>query len=253
MAAGGLCKCRGNSIKSGVWARARAVACGVAAEHKDHVWAWDFMFDRTANGRPIKWLSIVDEYTRECVALEVDRRHDLRGRARRAASTCLRIRGVPKHIRSDNGPEFIAQAIRQFLAQAGVETLYIEPGSPVAERLCRELPQPAAERAARRRGVRERGERPRLWPRPGEASTTTIGRTAAWATRPPRQFAAGVRRFRSGCACAPAAHPHRRRPQKTITRYPTHTLITPGTKNGGIPLPGATTRITSVSTVIRCS
>lgn len=99
------------------------------AEHKDHVWAWDFVFDRTANGRSIKWLSIVDEHTRECVALEVNRR-----------MTCddvldvLRdlfvLRGVPQCIRSDNGPEFIARAIRQFLSAAGVETLYIEPGSP---------------------------------------------------------------------------------------------------------------------------
>lgn len=99
------------------------------AEHKNHVWAWDFVFDRTANGRSIKWLSIVDEYTRECLALEVDRTM-----ASEDVLDVLRdlfvIRGVPKHIRSDNGPEFIAQAIRRFLAAAGVETLYIEPGSP---------------------------------------------------------------------------------------------------------------------------
>ena len=99
------------------------------AEHKDHVWAWDFVFDRTANGRSLKWLSIVDEYTRECLALEVDR-----GMTSEDVLDVLRdlfvIRGVPKHIRSDNGPEFIAQAIRQFLSAAGVGTLYIEPGSP---------------------------------------------------------------------------------------------------------------------------
>jgi transposase InsO family protein len=99
------------------------------AEHKNHVWAWDFVFDRTANGRSIKWLSIVDEYTRECVALEVDRRmtsDDVLDVLR----DLFVIRGVPKHIRSDNGPEFIARAIREFLAAADVETLYIEPGSP---------------------------------------------------------------------------------------------------------------------------
>jgi putative transposase len=99
------------------------------AEHKDHVWAWDFVFDRTANGRSIKWLSIVDEYTRECLALEVDR-----NMTSEDVLDVLRdlfvIRGVPKHIRSDNGPEFIAHAIRRFLAAAGVETLYVEPGSP---------------------------------------------------------------------------------------------------------------------------
>lgn len=99
------------------------------AERKDHVWAWDFVFDRTANGRTIKWLSIVDEYTRECVALEVNRSltsDDVLDVLR----DLFVIRGVPRHIRSDNGPEFIAQAIRDFLGAAGVETLYIEPGSP---------------------------------------------------------------------------------------------------------------------------
>ncbi len=99
------------------------------AEHKDHVWAWDFVFDRTENGSAIKWLSLVDEHTRECLALEVNR-----SMTSDAALDVLRdlfvIRGVPTCIRSDNGPEFIARAIRKFLAAAGVETLYIEPGSP---------------------------------------------------------------------------------------------------------------------------
>lgn len=99
------------------------------AEHKDHIWAWDFVFDRTTNGRSIKWLSIVDEYTRECLALEVDRTmtsEDVLDVLR----DLFVIRGVPEYIRSDNGPEFIAHAIRKFLAAAGVGTLYIEPGSP---------------------------------------------------------------------------------------------------------------------------
>ena len=99
------------------------------AAHKDHVWAWDFVHDRTTNGRPLKWLSIVDEYTRECVALEIGRGIT----AERVIDVLLdlfRIRGVPKHIRSDNGPEFIAKAIRQWLVKAGVETLYVAPGSP---------------------------------------------------------------------------------------------------------------------------
>jgi transposase InsO family protein len=99
------------------------------AEHKDHVWTWDFIFDRTANGRVLKWLSIVDEYTRECLALEVER-----GITAEQVLDVLQdlfvVRGVPKHIRSDNGPEFIAQAVRDWLAQAEVQTLYIEPGSP---------------------------------------------------------------------------------------------------------------------------
>jgi transposase InsO family protein len=99
------------------------------AEHKDHVWAWDFIHDRTTTGRPLKWLAITDEYTRECLALEVDRSIT----AERVVEVLLNLfmtRGVPKHIRSDNGPEFIATAIRAYLERTDVEALYIEPGSP---------------------------------------------------------------------------------------------------------------------------
>jgi transposase InsO family protein len=99
------------------------------ALHKDHVWSLDFVFDTTANGRSLKWLSVVDEYTRECLALEVSRKltaHDVVDVLRELAA----VRGLPVHLRSDNGPEFIAQAIRQWLSAAGVQTLYIEPGSP---------------------------------------------------------------------------------------------------------------------------
>jgi putative transposase len=99
------------------------------AEHRGHVWAWDFVHDRTADGRSLKWFTLVDEYTRECLALEVRR-----GMTARAVAAVLaevvRARGVPAHIRSDNGPEFIAQAIRAWVSEAGLETLYIEPGAP---------------------------------------------------------------------------------------------------------------------------
>lgn len=99
------------------------------AEHKNHVWAWDFLHDRTADGGPLKWLTLVDEYTRECLALEVGR-----GMTAKAVSEVLaevvQERGAPAHIRSDNGPEFIAKAIRAWLSAAGVTTLYIEPGAP---------------------------------------------------------------------------------------------------------------------------
>src|SRR4029078_2266603 len=97
------------------------------AEHKDHVWAWDFVFDRTENGRSIKWLSIVDEYTRECLVLEVDRRMKSQD-VLDVLRDLFVIRGVPRCIRSDNGPEFIARAIRRFLASAGARHLQIERG-----------------------------------------------------------------------------------------------------------------------------
>jgi transposase InsO family protein len=99
------------------------------AAHKDHVWAWDFIFDRTENGRSIKCLSVVDEFTRECLALEVQRSMTA-GDVVDVLVELATLRGTPKHIRSDNGPEFIATAIRSWLGSAKVETLYIEPGSP---------------------------------------------------------------------------------------------------------------------------
>jgi transposase InsO family protein len=99
------------------------------AEHVNHVWAWDFIHDRDERGRAIKTLSVVDEFTRECLALEV-RRSFKSGDVLDVLRELMMIRAVPGHIRSDNGPEFMARAIRRFLTQARVGTLYIEPGSP---------------------------------------------------------------------------------------------------------------------------
>jgi putative transposase len=98
-------------------------------ERKDHVWAWDFIHDRTSSGAALKWLSVVDEFTRECLVLEVARMiraEDVQDQLIRL----LRERGVPDHIRSDNGPEFIAEALRKWLERASVGTLYVEPGAP---------------------------------------------------------------------------------------------------------------------------
>ena len=99
------------------------------AKHKDHVWCVDFIHDRDDRGRPLKWLSVVDEYTRECVALEVNRGMT----AAEVAGVLLDLfasRAVPEHIRSDNGGEFIAQTIRRLADLMGVEHLYIAPASP---------------------------------------------------------------------------------------------------------------------------
>jgi putative transposase len=99
------------------------------AEFKDHVWTWDFVFDRTESGTALKWLSIIDEYTRECLALKVDRGITSEDVIDTLAEL-FAMRGVPRHIRSDNGPEFIAHAIQRWTIQLGIETLYIEPGAP---------------------------------------------------------------------------------------------------------------------------
>lgn len=105
-------------------------ACAVhRAARKDHVWCWDFVFDRTTSGSPLKWLSIVDEHTRECLALKVARGLTAED-AIDTLAELFAMRGVPGAIRSDNGPEFVARAIRKWLGQVGVQTLYVAPGSP---------------------------------------------------------------------------------------------------------------------------
>lgn len=99
------------------------------AESINDVWCWDFIHDRDEHGRALRWLIIEDEFTREGLALEVERSMKAVD-VLDVLTELLLIRGAPRHIRSDNGPEFIAQAIRQFLKQVGIETLYIEPGAP---------------------------------------------------------------------------------------------------------------------------
>lgn len=99
------------------------------AEHQDHVWTWDFVFDRTTSGTTLKWLSIVDEYTRECLALKVDRGITSEDVIDTLAEL-FAMRGVPKAIRSDNGPEFTSGAIREWLRRLQIDLLYIAPGSP---------------------------------------------------------------------------------------------------------------------------
>jgi putative transposase len=99
------------------------------AERPNHVWSYDFVMDQTADGRRLKILPIVDEFTRECLAIEVERGMT----AEDVVSTLeylFEVRGVPEHIRSDNGPEFIAEAVKGWLARRGSGALYIEPGSP---------------------------------------------------------------------------------------------------------------------------
>jgi transposase InsO family protein len=99
------------------------------AEHKDHVWSYDFVMDLTEDGRRLKMMPIVDEYTRECLSIDVERSITAEDVVESLASL-FRRRGEPIFIRSDNGPEFVAKAIKRWLEVSGVRTLYIEPGSP---------------------------------------------------------------------------------------------------------------------------
>ena len=98
-------------------------------EHKGHVWAYDFVACRTEDGRAVRMLTVIDEFTRECMAIRTARRirsddviHTL--------TELFVLSGVPEHIRSDNGPEFTAKVVRDWLERVGVKTLFIEPCSP---------------------------------------------------------------------------------------------------------------------------
>ena len=98
-------------------------------EYKDHVWSYDFVVDRTSDGRALKILTLIDEYTRECLAIHVDRKIKSDGVMEKLTEVFVR-RGTPAYLRSDNGSEFSNAEIRAWLKRVGVRTMFIEPGSP---------------------------------------------------------------------------------------------------------------------------
>jgi transposase InsO family protein len=105
------------------------IACRAAAR-PDHVWCYDFLFDQTMDGRRLKLLCVEDEFTRECLLIRVERSIPAEAVVASLASL-LESRGTaPQYLRSDNGSEFVARAVRDWLADAGAATLYIEPASP---------------------------------------------------------------------------------------------------------------------------
>ena len=109
----------------------RAAKAGAA----NHVWSYDFVSGRTEEGRKLRILTLIDEYTRECLALPVERQMGSR-QVIQTLSEVMLWRGIPEHIRSDHSPEFLAQELRQWLGNLGTETLYIEPGSPWENGYC---------------------------------------------------------------------------------------------------------------------
>lgn len=98
-------------------------------QYRDHVWSYDFVMDRTSEGRSFRMLTLVDEYTRESLSIDVERKLNSEHVLERLSDLFIR-RGVPKYIRSDNGSEFTAKKVRQWLKRIGVQTLFIAPGSP---------------------------------------------------------------------------------------------------------------------------
>mgnify|MGYP001158022577 FL=1 len=109
--------------------RGRSTGLPQQAGHKNHVWAWDFVSDHTERGGKLRAFNLIDEYTRECHCIHADR-------AIKAADVLALLQeaiarhGPPQHIRSDNGPEFIAKAIQTWLRDNGIKTIYIDPGCP---------------------------------------------------------------------------------------------------------------------------
>ena len=97
--------------------------------HRNHVWSYDFVFDRTHAGRPVRMLTVIDEFTRECLAIETQGRLNSQD-VLDVLRDLFVDRGTPEYIRSDNGSELTALAVREWLERVAVQTLFIEPGSP---------------------------------------------------------------------------------------------------------------------------
>ena len=101
----------------------------LAPEQAQQVWAYDFVFDGCGNGQQLKCLTVVDEYTRECLAIDV--KGSIRSRqVIEVLSRLVSTHGSPRYLRSDNGPEFVSRAVLQWLTTASIDTAYIDPGKP---------------------------------------------------------------------------------------------------------------------------
>jgi len=104
-------------------------------EYPNHVWSYDFVEDRTHNGKKYRMLNVIDEFTRECIAIRIGRQLKSTD-VIDVLSDLFILRGIPGHIRSDNGPEFVAKAVRDWITAVGAKTAYIMPGSPWENGYC---------------------------------------------------------------------------------------------------------------------
>lgn len=104
-------------------------------EHPNHVWSYDFVEDRTHDSRKFRMLNVIDEFTRECIAIRIDRKLKSTD-VIDVLSDLFILRGVPGHVRSDNGPEFVAKSVREWITAVGAKTAFIEPGSPWENGYC---------------------------------------------------------------------------------------------------------------------
>ena len=104
-------------------------------QYRNHVWSYDFVHCRTDDGKVFRTLNILDEFSRECLAIKVERKLNST-HVIDALSDLFITRGIPAYVRSDNGPEFVAQAVRDWIAAVRAKTAYIEPGSPWENGYC---------------------------------------------------------------------------------------------------------------------
>ena len=145
------------------------------------------MMDRTEDGRKLKMLPVVDEYTRECLSIEVERSITAKDVVAILAKLFLE-RGEPKFIRSDNGPEFIAKAVKGWLEVSGVKTLYIEPGSPWENAYSETFNSRFRDELLDREEFITMCWKRRSWPKSTEDATTITDHTAPLATRHQRSL-----------------------------------------------------------------
>ncbi len=160
------------------------------AEYVDHVWSYDFAMDSTEDGRRLKLMPVVDEYSRECLSIDVERSIT----SEEVVDTLGRLfseRGAPEYIRSDNGPEFVAEAVKRWLTVSGVGTLYIEPGSPWENAYSETFISRMRDELLNREVFSSTSRRRRYWPVSTTSTTTTTGHTEPWVTSPRRSSRRG--------------------------------------------------------------
>jgi putative transposase len=153
----------------------------LAAEHPNHVWALDYQFDQTTDGRILKLLNVVDEHTREALAITVERRLDADATVAVLDRLVAERQTAPRFIRCDNGPELTANALRDWCRFTGAGTSYIEPGSPWQNPMWRASAAACATNCSPSRPSAA-CSRPRCWSRTGGSSTTPSDPTAPLAT-----------------------------------------------------------------------
>ena len=121
-------------------------------ERQNHLWSYDFVSARTHDGRTVRLLNLIDEHTRECLMIRTERRWSS-WKVISALADVMVVKGVPEHLRSDNGPEFVAQDLRKWLADTGAKTLYTKPGSPWENGYCERFNSKLRDESLKRRNL----------------------------------------------------------------------------------------------------